>query len=154
MNLIYSEEESLNAALKYADKGLLCSEAVLLALSEAVGVKSDLIPKIATGFGAGIARSGNVCGALSGAIMGLGISFGRNEVSSTNIRTYWFSKEIVQYFKKEFGALICPVLLGLELDDPEDYERFKEKSMWENKCKQIISKTVKMAYNILKQIFR
>jgi hypothetical protein len=56
----------------------------------------------------------------------------------------------VQYFRKEFGALICPVLLGLELDDPEDYERFKEKSMWENKCKQIISKTVKMAYNILK----
>lgn len=151
MDLVYSTEDALQAALHYADNGFLCSEAVLLSLSEAVGVKSKLIPRIATGFGAGIARSGNICGALSGAIMGLGVSFGRDEVSSATVSKYWFSNEFVESFKKEFGTLRCPVLLGLDLDDPEDYEIFRKKNLWEKKCKPIIKKSVELAYKILER---
>ena len=44
-------------------------------------VNSNLIPKIATGFGGGIAGSGSVCGALVGGVMAIGIKYGRSEVN-------------------------------------------------------------------------
>jgi len=51
--------------------GYNCAESVLLAVSEANGATrqraQSLIPRIATGFGGGIARNGDVCGALVGA---------------------------------------------------------------------------------------
>jgi hypothetical protein len=49
-----------------------------MALAECMGVESGLIAKIATTFGAGMSREGEVCGALSGAVMGLGLRYGRN----------------------------------------------------------------------------
>jgi len=39
------------------DSGFWCAESVLLAVAESKGIKSDIIPKIATGFCAGISRT-------------------------------------------------------------------------------------------------
>jgi hypothetical protein len=65
-----TKDEAVNLAASHAEAEFLCSEAVLMALAKCLGVESKLIPKIATGFGAGIGRQGEVCGALSGAVMG------------------------------------------------------------------------------------
>lgn len=59
--------------------GFYWAESVLLAVAEALDIQSDIFPKIAPGFCSGIARSGGQCGALSGAIMGLGLITGRNK---------------------------------------------------------------------------
>jgi hypothetical protein len=75
-----TKDETVNIAASHAEEEFLCSEAVLITLAECLGVESKLIPRIATGFGAGVGREGEVCGALSGAVMGLGLKFGR-EVS-------------------------------------------------------------------------
>ena len=56
-------------AKSYAIEDFLCSESVLLAISDLLNVRSELVPKIATGFGAGIGGQGEVCGAVSGAIL-------------------------------------------------------------------------------------
>jgi len=53
------------------DSGFWCAVRVLHAIAESKGIKSDLIPKIATGICAGISRTNNICGALSGAIMAI-----------------------------------------------------------------------------------
>ena len=54
-----------------------CCESVLLALAEYLGVESDLIPRIATGVGAGFSLNGLTCGAISGAAMAIGLKYGR-----------------------------------------------------------------------------
>jgi len=51
------------------ESGLFCAESVLLAAAEALGVNSDLIPRIASGVCSGLARTGGLCGALSGALL-------------------------------------------------------------------------------------
>jgi C_GCAxxG_C_C family probable redox protein len=60
------------------DSGYNCAEAVLLATSQdALRRKvGAVIPRIATGFGGGISRNGDVCGALTGGIMGIGLAGG------------------------------------------------------------------------------
>jgi C_GCAxxG_C_C family probable redox protein len=54
-----------------------CSQCVLAALQESLGVGSQDSFKAATALAGGIARMGSTCGALVGGIMGIGLAFGR-----------------------------------------------------------------------------
>ena len=49
--------------------GLYCAESVVLSIARSQGIESDLLPKLATGFCSGMARTCGTCGALSGAIL-------------------------------------------------------------------------------------
>jgi C_GCAxxG_C_C family probable redox protein len=142
-----TRDETIKLAWNYAEEGYLCSEAVLLALSDCFGVESEIIPKIATGFGAGIARSGEVCGAVVGAILGLGLLFGRNTTSRpTNRAVYWYARSLTDAFNKEYGCLRCPDLLNLDMN--KDYEEYQRKGLWVNRCRGIIVSATGMAYEI------
>ena len=143
-------EETIRAAEGHAADGFLCSEAVLLALSESMGVESELIPRVATGFAAGVARTGNVCGALSGAIMGLGLRYGRDApATELRMRPYWYSRSLAEAFEEAYGSVTCPGVLGLDIDDPDDYRRYIEEDMWANKCREIIKTATGLAYDFL-----
>jgi C_GCAxxG_C_C family probable redox protein len=142
-----TREETVNLAKRYAEEGYLCSEAVLLALADCFGVESEIIPMIATGFGAGIARSGEVCGAFVGAIMGLGLLFGRNTtLRPTNRAVYWYARALTDAFNKEYGCLRCPDLLNLDID--KDYEEYQSRGLWVNRSRVIIISVTGIAYDI------
>ncbi len=140
-------------AEEYAGKGFLCSEAVLMAIGRCLGVRSGTIPKIATGFGAGVGRKGEVCGALSGAVMGLGLRFGRSRVEEQEggRRPYWFTSELVERFRVRLGHVRCGDLLELDLSDPKGLQAYREAGMWEKRCRGIISEATGLAYDLLKK---
>lgn len=50
-------------------QGFICSQAVLSVFAQDFGLKRDIALRISQGFGAGIAYTDNLCGAVSGAIM-------------------------------------------------------------------------------------
>jgi len=56
------------------EQGFCCSESVLQALAENQDIRSNLIPRIATGMCAGIARSGGICSAVSGGVLAISIT--------------------------------------------------------------------------------
>jgi len=145
-----TEDETVNLAAFHAEEEFLCSEAVLMALSKCLGVESRLIPKIATGFGAGIGRQGEVCGALSGAVMGLGLKFGRDAPGFTEgKRPYWYASELMKGFQDLHGHLRCRDILGLDLTDPEDYRKYSERNLWGTKCRDLITSATEQAYRLL-----
>jgi C_GCAxxG_C_C family probable redox protein len=72
------DDQVAKRSREYLESGYWCAESVLLAVAEAKGVQSDLIPKIATGFCSGMARTGGQCGALSGGILSIGLLLGRS----------------------------------------------------------------------------
>ena len=142
-----TREETVDLAKRYAEEGYLCSEAVLLALAGCFGVESEIIPKIATGFGAGIARSGEVCGALVGAIMGLGLIFGRNiSTWPTNRTVYWYARALTDAFNKEHGCIRCLDLLNLDMN--KNYEEYQRRGLWVNRCRGIIVSVTGIAYDL------
>ena len=63
------------------NSGLNCAESVLLTLSGRLAGKNSvsIIPRIATGFGGGVGRNGDICGALSGAVIAIGLALGRDK---------------------------------------------------------------------------
>lgn len=64
-------------ALAAFRNGFTCSAAVFSAFSKDLGLDEETARKIACGFGAGISRTGNICGAVSGAILVIGLRYGK-----------------------------------------------------------------------------
>ncbi len=122
-----------------------------MALSEAQNIINEIIPRIATGFGAGISRHGEVCGALSGAVMGLGLRFGRSQVSETPEDTspYQFGQTMVKLFASRFGHIRCRDILNLDISSDEGVKKYRELNLWESKCRVLIRITTELAYDLL-----
>ena len=144
------KDEVIQLAARYAKEGWFCSEAVLMALATCLDFEGEAIPRIATGFGAGIGRRGEVCGALSGGIMGLSLKFGRMKLDEENSRRpYWFAAELALRFEERLGHVRCGDLLGLDLSQAEDYKIYHKNNMWETTCREIIKTITELAYDLL-----
>jgi len=85
-------------AAELFDNGFGCSGSVLQAVAESHGIQSDLIPRIATGFCGGIARTGNVCGALAGTFMALSLFTGRNLPTDPRDENCKLIQQVVRQF--------------------------------------------------------
>jgi len=114
-------------AAKHFETEFNCAESVLMSLAESIGVRSELIPKIATPFGGGIGRRGSVCGALTGAVIAIGLKLGRSEAEDTRSRDESYEKalELLERFEKEFGSVLCYDLIKLDFTTPEGRKMIK-----------------------------
>lgn len=119
-----------------------CSQAVLLALQEEFGIGNEEAFKAATVLSGGVARHGETCGALLGALMGLGLVAGREKMEDTQAYRDAMvpSAEIIDRFKeelkKQFGfegeldGTLCRQIhekiygRAFDMCDPEDYQAF------------------------------
>lgn len=145
------KDAAIERALGYVDEGFLCVEAVFRTLADLHGTDSDLIPSVASGLAAGVGRTNSICGAVSGAILGLGLWYGRNEPVEVERKVYWYSRKFIDEWKKTHPATSCGELLGVDLDTSEGDAQFYAEDMWENKCKRYISEAVGLAYDILEE---
>ena len=117
--------------------GYNCAQAILYAFGPKCGMDQDIALKLATGLGAGMARNGEVCGAVSGGILALGLRFGRGaqQDRSATERTYEKTRELMSRFEKRHGSCLCRVLLeGCDLRTAEGQARFKDKDMLHRTC--------------------
>lgn len=100
--------------------GYNCAEAVLRAFRDSMGLPlSDDALKIASGFGGGFGHAGCACGALSAAIMVLGLTHGRSDSSQDRVPVYAAAQEFHHQFEEKFGATCCRILNPHPFDTKE-----------------------------------
>ncbi len=109
--------------------GMHCSESVLMAIAEAKGIESPLIPRIATGFAGGLSGTKNTCGAVTGAIMALGIAFGRDDAEAHSTPMYRKVQDFLTRFETEFSSINCFDLTQCDLGTKEGRQQFQEKEV-------------------------
>ena len=99
------------------ETGLNCAQAVVLAFKDELGFPEEVLKKLSIGYGGGVARQRNVCGAVLGMTMVLSycLSDGNDKLS-----IYKIIQEACKQFKAEVGSIICGELL--------DGETLKDKS--------------------------
>lgn len=124
---------------------------MLLAVSESKNIRSDLIPRIATGFCGGIARTSNICGAVSGAVMALNIFYGRNDPGMSPEKNYAKVRELVAMFEARFGTVNCRDLTGCDLSTPEGQSAFKANHTIA-RCKHFSQEAARMAAQIIAEM--
>jgi C_GCAxxG_C_C family probable redox protein len=107
------------------ESGWYCTEAVLQAVAEREGIDSPIIPGIATGLTAGIAHTSNLCGAVSGAILSLGLVMGRQASTDSVEPVFAATQALLAEFEKQHGSTNCRVLTGVDLNTPEGQAEFR-----------------------------
>ena len=103
-------------AIAYHKKGYNCSQSVLAACTDITGLTEQASFDLGAGFGAG-AFTGELCGAISGAIMVLGMAtpVDQTDPVASKRRTGTLAKEMQNRFEEKFGNLRCAPLLKTEI---------------------------------------
>lgn len=112
-------------AEKLFREGYNCAQAVLMAFSDVTGLSKETSAQIASSFGGGLGRLREVCGAISGGAMVLGMAKGYSNPTEPSAKKahYHLVQEFAGRFKEENGSIICRELLGsvdtVKGNDPE-----------------------------------
>jgi C_GCAxxG_C_C family probable redox protein len=141
-------------AKEYHDRGFGCGQSVLTSFSEEFGLDETTALKLSTGFGSGMGRMGDMCGALTGGFMVLGLKYGKINSDgskygpSTEI-TYAKVAELTRRFRERNESIDCRDLTGLDLSKPEARVYAKEHNIFSGRCAQYIQDVVEILEELL-----
>jgi C_GCAxxG_C_C family probable redox protein len=139
-------------ATAFFHKGFNCAQAVLYAFRDDLSLDADLAIKLSCGFGAGMGRKQEVCGAVAGGIIVIGIKHGRGENDDRQLmeQTYQKTRELLARFEFENGSCICRKLLnGCDLMTDQGQADFKDKDLIKTTCTPCVRSVVRILETIL-----
>ena len=127
--------------------GYNCSQSVIGAVCDDLGLDFDTAMKLSEGFGGGMGRMRLTCGAVSGMVMAVGMVMSRgNADGDTRPEVYAKVHELADKFSAENGTIICSQLLGL--DNANEYspapEARTEKFYKKRPCVELVKQCVKI----------
>lgn len=127
-----------------------CSQAVLAAFANELGITEEQALKLGACFGSGM-RKGEVCGACTGALMALGLKFGQSKIDDLESRwkTNDITSEFLEMFRNENGSYICKELLGCDLATLEGIEYAKSHNLFTEFCPAMVISAVKITEQLL-----
>lgn len=133
--------------------GYNCAQSVLWAFAPRLGLDPDTALKISCGFGAGMGRREEVCGAVAGGVMALGLKFGRGETNdrSATEETYAKTQELMHRFEARHGSCICRLLLGgCDLTTETGRASFKDQDLLHKTCEPCVRTVAGILAELLK----
>lgn len=106
-------------AVELFESGYNCAQAVVMAYADEMGMDEKTASTLASSFGGGMGRLGEVCGAVSGMFMVLGVLYGYSDPSDrlAKMEHYTIIKQFGEKFKNENGSLLCRELLKAQQDE-------------------------------------
>ncbi len=138
-------------AIECFKKTFSCSQAVLSTFGPEMGLEKNLALRVAGAFGGGMARMGETCGAVTGALMVIGLKYGKTDVQdeAAKEKTYACAREFIDRFLAQHGSIKCRELLTFEIGTPEGQRRFKEENCLALRCTAFVRDAILILEEIL-----
>lgn len=137
-------------AVEYFNNNFNCSQSVFTTYATEFGMDEKLALKLGTNFGGG-ARKGELCGAVAGALMVLGLRDGHSDSdnSEEKAKAYMIAEEYMNRFIKANGSVVCRDLLGYDLSKKDDMEQIKEKHLFQTTCPEMVRSAVSILEDMI-----
>ena len=144
--------ENIKKAMEYFGNGHSCSQSVFCIFGPELGLSYDLAYKTSAAFGGGMSRMGNTCGAVSGALMAIGLYYRNLDTSDSENKehTYEMGHKFIDKFKEVHESVMCNTLIGYDINTLEGRTEANDKKIFETKCPNF----VKTAVEILNTMFK
>lgn len=128
-----------------------CAQSILLAFAADFNLPETKASQIAQAFGGGLARQGEICGTVIGALMVIGLKYGktRPEDDEAREKTYSLARKFISLFKEKHGTLLCRELIGVDLSQPGGYEMASSQGLFNSICSSLIASAIKLLEEIL-----
>jgi C_GCAxxG_C_C family probable redox protein len=140
-------------ALEYFNDSYNCSQSVLTPFSQELGLSENDCLKVACAFGGGMGRQQHTCGAVTGALMVLGMKYGKafGDDESKKVKTYAKTVEFFKAFESKHGSINCKELLqGLNMNDEADMMKIRELNLFRVKCDKYVADAVEILETMIK----
>ncbi|MDH4217219.1 MAG: C-GCAxxG-C-C family protein [Candidatus Aminicenantes bacterium] len=143
--------EHVQLALSRFKEGFSCSQAVLSAFSDIFGLDLNTALRISQSFGGGIAHRGEMCGAVSGALLVIGLKYGRTKAEDIQARekTYQVVREFIKRFENLNESIICKDLLGQDLNTEEGLKFVEEEKLFKTLCPKFVQNATEILENLI-----
>ncbi len=140
----------IELANHYFEQRFHCSQAVLAAFAEELGLSEEQALKLGACFGGGMC-TGEVCGACTGALMALGLKYGQSDVADleSKQKTNEITVEFLEKFKKETGSYICKELLGCDIATADGKQYALDNNLFVEFCPKMVESATIIAEKLL-----
>jgi C_GCAxxG_C_C family probable redox protein len=144
MTTIHNDSLRVSLACTRFSEGFSCSQSVLAAFAPDLGLDPHAALRVAAAFGGGMGRTARTCGAVTGALMALGLKYGatRGDDKATKERTYARAREFIERFEARNRGVACAELLGVDISTTQGYSAAREANLFKTTCPALVASAV------------
>lgn len=142
-----SRQKTIETAQSYFDAGFACSQSILLCYADQFGLDENTAKLISSGFGGGMGRLREKCGALTGSFMVIGLKYGNTDPKDleTKLNAYQKIQELNKQFIKQWYSGNCEDILN-KFTSPEEVDKRIHHQII---CRKLVGQTAGMLFDIL-----
>ena len=132
-------------------EGYNCAQSVLACCGREYGLPRETAVQVAQAFGGGIGRTGNICGAATGALMVVGLKCSVKDAAdlAAKAEAGRIAREFLARFKARSGSLLCRDIIGCDLSTPEGLKYAMESGRHTTICPKVIRDAVEIIEDLL-----
>ena len=131
--------DKVQDAVSVFESGFNCAQAIVRTYGPEYGLSALDALKVSCGFGGGM-RRGDTCGAVTGALMVLGLRYGPKDVSNVSAKNNVYSKvtNFCRHFEARCESIICRELLGCDVSTEEGMKKARENNLFKTVCPKMV----------------
>ncbi len=143
-------DKVISEALRYFEGDYNCAQSVLKAILEKYDRYYDEGTASVAGLGGGVGLQGDVCGAVSGAVVALGVLNSRKikDAKKHKEETYASAAKFSYKFKKKFDTVICSQLTGINMTDTEARDEAIKSGAFRKLCPKFVEEAVRITLDM------
>ena len=143
--------EKTEVAIDVFENGFNCAQSVVAAFVEQTGLPQQTAYRIACGFGAGMGRRQQTCGAVTGGVIVIGAKYGK-DADRTDLdkeKTYQMVVDFTRAFEEKHSTTECRKLLGCDLTTVDGKRHFEESDLHSTVCVECVKDAVTILDGLL-----
>lgn len=136
-------------AVEYFNRDFSCSQSIFAVYGPPL-IKPETALRIGDTFASGMGAA-RTCGAVTGALMALGLHYGRERADDLEAKEKCraMAAKFLQLFEQRFGCSSCKELLGYDISIPEEKEKAREKELFDTECPKFVREAGKILEEIM-----
>ena len=117
-----------------------CAQALVSTYGPGLGLDREIAIKVADAFGGGIGRTWETCGAVTGALMVMGLKYGEKspESARNNKGIHKMAKDFISRFASRNGSILCRELLERDISNPDTYNSKETLELFRDSCPKYV----------------
>jgi len=144
-------EDKIEKAIVTFRSGYNCAQSVVMTFANELAFDESQASAISVGFGGGMGRMQEKCGAVTGAFMVLGMYNSKKHADNLNRKTesYAMIQKFDDKFKSIHGATDCRTLIGCDIKSDEGHRLAKENNLFEKICEKCLADSVRIVDELI-----
>lgn len=130
--------------------GLNCSQAMLTVFGEPYGIDAGTAMNLGRPLGGGMGHMAHICGALTAAVLVLGMAKDTPEEGEARRLSQSTVQELFRRFEERHGSILCKKLLGADMSTAEGHRKIRKEKLVAKMCPVFVRDAAHILSELLK----